>query len=109
MNGMNSGENKDLRKYERLPFREHVLIDGSKRCTTTDISEGGLFVSAIQYFEEKSVVEVSIPFGGTTVKVKGQVQFYQSGIGIGIRFIDLTDTQRSQIRGLLNSLKARTA
>jgi hypothetical protein len=101
---MNIQDSKDLRKYKRLQFREHILVDGSKRCTSTDISEGGIFVSAIQYFEENSIVEISIPFNEATIHVKGQVQFYQAGIGIGIRFIELSDKQRAQIHELLKGL-----
>lgn len=106
---MNTRANEELRKYRRFPFREHILIDGSKRCISTDISEGGLFVSGIQHFEEKSIVEMVIPFKEGHIEVKGQVQFYQAGIGIGINFIELTDRQRAKIHELINSLAEKPA
>jgi hypothetical protein len=101
---MNSADKEDPRKSKRFPFRQEIIIDGSRRCTCMDISEGGLFVSAIQYFEEKSIVDMSVPFNGEKIRLKGQVQFYQPGIGIGINFIELSDEQRAKIRELITSL-----
>ena len=92
------------RAYERYPFREDILIDGTKLCSSTDISEGGLFVSAIQHFEENDVIEVTIPFRGAKIIVKALVKYYQFGIGMGIMFIDLSEQQKAQIKELLASL-----
>ena len=57
----------ELRKFKRYPFREHILIDRVKRVTCTDISEDGLYVSAIQYFEENSFIHVTIPIMGKEI------------------------------------------
>ena len=92
------------RGYKRYPFREHILIDGTKLCTTTDICEGGLFVSAIQYFDENSVIEVTIPFRGAKLMFKAVVKYYQYGIGMGIMFIDLSEDQKAQIKEIIASI-----
>jgi len=97
-------ERTERRKHKRLPFREDILVDGTKLCTSTDISEGGLFVSAIQYFEEGNVVEVTIPLGEEKITVKAQVKYCQPGIGVGIVFIELNDEQRTKIRELVESI-----
>jgi hypothetical protein len=96
------------RQHRRLSFREDVLVDGTRLCTSTDISEGGLFVSAIQFFEEGSIVEVTIPFGQERITVKAQVKYCQTGIGIGIMFIDLDDEQKAKLKRLVASI-AKTA
>ena len=91
------------REYPRLPFREHILVDGLHFCTSTDISEGGMFISAIQYFEEGSVVELSIPVREGKIEVKAQVKYAQAGIGAGVMFLDLTDEEAAGIRELTKS------
>ena len=83
-------DEEDRRKDQRIPFREHILIDGIRPTTSIDISEGGIYLSSIQYFEENSVVTITIPFQGEILEVKGKIQFYQPGIGLGIMFINLT-------------------
>ena len=94
----------DLRETKRYPFREHILIDGSKTCTSTDISKGGIYVSAIQYFPEHSILELAIPYNGKTISLKGKVQYYQAGIGLGIQFIELTDEQKAIIEEIVDHI-----
>jgi hypothetical protein len=96
---------KEQRKYDRFPFREDILIDGTKMCTSMDICEGGLYVSAIQVFEKNSIVDLAIPFKGAKVALKAQVQYCQPGIGMGIQFIDMSDNQKAAIRELIDGIK----
>ena len=95
----------ERRKYKRFPFREDILIDGTKRCTCSDISELGLYISTIQTFEESSIIDITIPFKGKTLTLKAQVQYCQPGIGIGVMFIDITDEQKAIIKGIIESIK----
>ncbi|MDH4233419.1 MAG: PilZ domain-containing protein [Nitrospirota bacterium] len=94
----------ERREYKRYPFVAHVLIDGMKLCPSSDISEGGLFVSAIQHFQENDIVDVTIPHKEKTVMLKARVRYYQFGIGMGLMFSDLNDTQRAQITELIESI-----
>ena len=104
---MNPEDFKTQRKHKRVPFREDMLIDGQKSCSSTDISEGGLFVSAIQYFEQGDVIEVSIPIKGEKITVKAQVKYCQQGIGMGIMFVDLNDEQKAKLRELIESIAGK--
>jgi hypothetical protein len=96
---------KEQRKYDRFPFREDILIDGTKMCTSMDICEGGLYVSAIQVFERNSIVDLAIPFKGVKLMLKAQVQYCQPGIGMGIRFVDMSENQKAAIRELIEVIK----
>ena len=100
-----ASDQKERRRHERYPFMEEIIIDGTKRCTCTDISEFGLYVSTIQSFEEKGTIDVTIPFQGNNVTIKAQVQYYQPGIGIGIMFVDLTDEQKTIIKDIIANIK----
>lgn len=98
-------DQKERRKHERYPFREEILIDGTKRCTCSDISEFGLYISTIQSFEEKGIIDVTIPVKGKDLTVKARVQYHQPGIGMGIMFVDLTEGQKEIIKDIIEKIK----
>ena len=104
---MDSNGNQDRRKHIRFPFREDILIDGTRMCTCSDISEGGLYVSAIQHFEEKGIIEVSIPFRDNKITVKAQVQYCEPGIGMGIMFVEVNEDQRALLNELIESISGQ--
>jgi hypothetical protein len=85
-----------------------VFVDGSMRCRSSDISEGGIYISAIQAFEEGVLLDVIIPFRGDEVRVRGEVRHYQHGIGVGIMFVDLTDSQKEKIREIVDAMSKET-
>lgn len=101
---MSDQEETERRKHGRVPFIGDILVDGSSLCTSTDISEGGLFFSAMHYFEDGKVVEVLIPLREGKITVKAQVKYSQQGIGAGVMFIDLNDEQRARIKELVESI-----
>jgi PilZ domain len=104
---MEEPETEEKRKGDRFPFIEDVVVDGSRRCTSSDISEGGLYISAIQAFEENSVIDVTIPFMGEKMLFKAEVKHCQPGIGLGIMFIDVTAEQKEKINRLIETLGKR--
>ena len=101
---MNNEDKKDRRKYERFPFREDIQIDGTRMCTSMDISEIGLYISAMQSYEINSVIDVTIPFKGGKLTVKAQVRHCQPGIGMGVILVDLNAEQRANIKELIESI-----
>lgn len=92
------------RKHPRFPFIEDVLVDGTQRCTTSDISEGGLYISAMQAFEEGNVIEVTLLLKGEKITAKANVRHCQPGIGLGIMFIGLSDDQKVKIKEFIENL-----
>jgi CheY-like chemotaxis protein len=98
---------KERRKYKRIPFREDILIDGMMHATLIDISEGGLFVCAVQPFSIDTVLELSIPLKGKMLTVKARVQYYESGIGMGLIFINLNEEQKADVRRLIESITTK--
>jgi PilZ domain len=102
---MGTGEQ---RKHERVPFIADVVLDGSRQCTSSDISEGGIYISAVQSFEEGAVMDVTIPFRGESLRVRGEVRYFQHGIGVGIMFVDLDDGQKEKIRGMIEEIAKGT-
>ena len=101
---MGNLDTRQHRKYERFPFREDVVIDGTNMCSSMDICEGGLYISVIQNFEKNSIINVIIPFKGEKLTVQAKVQYCQPGIGVGIMFVDLHDEQKVMIKELIASI-----
>jgi hypothetical protein len=101
---MNNPDKEDRRKHYRFPFRKEILIDGTGMCTSMDISEGGLYVSTIQFYKQNSVIDITIPFQGEKLTVKGQVTYCHPGIGMGIKFIELNDEQRKIINAIIDRI-----
>jgi len=80
------------------------MIDGAKLCSSMDISEGGLYISTMQYFEENSIIDITIPLKEAELTVKAQVKYSHPGMGMGIMFIDLNDEQRAKIKKLIEGI-----
>jgi CheY-like chemotaxis protein len=106
---MNNEDKKEQRKYERFLFREDILIDGTRMCTSMDISEIGLYISAMQYYENNSVIDITIPFKGGKLTVKAQVRHCQPGIGMGVMFVDLNAEHRAKIKELIEGITKKPA
>jgi CheY-like chemotaxis protein len=106
---MDNEDKKEHRKYERFLFREDILIDGSRMCTSMDISEIGLYISSMQQYENNSVIDITIPFKGGKLTVKAQVRHCQPGIGMGVMFVDLNAEQRANLKELIESITKKPA
>jgi hypothetical protein len=106
---MKNYDGEERRMSRRFPFREDILIDGAKQCTCNDISEDGIFISAIQIFDEGEMIEVTIPFGEERITVKGQIKYCQQGIGMGVMFHDLNDEHKVKIKTLVDRISANSS
>ncbi|MGZ4159086.1 MAG: PilZ domain-containing protein, partial [Bacteroidia bacterium] len=80
---MHDEKKQEHRKHQRIPLREEFLVDIRKDFKCVDISEGGLYFSTGNIFEENSFFDVTIPFQNKKVKVKAQIRHFQPGIGVG--------------------------
>ena len=94
----------EKRKYQRFPFVADVVLDGCRQCTSSDISEGGIYVSDILAFEEGVAMDVAIPFRGEELRVKGQVRHCQHGVGVGVMFVDLNDAQKEKLSRMVTAV-----
>jgi CheY-like chemotaxis protein len=96
---------EEHRSSVRLPFIEGILINDSNEGNSHDISEGGMFICIEHSYEANSVIDVTIPI---QLKIKGVVKHHQTGIGIGIQFIDLDNNQKLLIRHVIESLQDKS-
>ena len=96
----------NLRKHKRVKFKQKVLVDNQIMVEALDISDGGLFLHTGRSFDDGSIVEVGIPTkpGNFDFKVLAKVQHNHRGIGMGMQFVDLDDSQKAELEKLIDSL-----
>jgi hypothetical protein len=101
------GQYREQRKHKRFLFRADMVVEGTNTCSSMDISESGVYLSTIQYFEENHLVNISIPLDRENLAIKGEVKYCQPGIGMGVMFVGLSDEQRVKIRELVKRLEGK--
>ncbi|MFA4919049.1 MAG: response regulator [Thermodesulfovibrionales bacterium] len=106
---MNDKDKRERRKCDRHHFRGDIVIDDTVKCTTSDISQDGLYVCMMQPLEKNKMIRVTIPFKGNKIIVKAQVRSSDPSIGMGIVFIDLNAEQRGKIKELIESITKKPA
>jgi CheY-like chemotaxis protein len=106
---MDNTAKKEHRKRERIPYSEELLISYmmTVKVKAIDISKGGLYVHTGQTLEAGTTVEVLLPFKKGKLKVKAKIRHTQEGVGMGLSFIELDDTQSAQIMELIEATRKK--
>jgi c-di-GMP-binding flagellar brake protein YcgR len=81
----------------QVPLRGH----------TSDISWGGLYVEMTFTQPVSTRVDITLWVGETKICAKGVVVSNHPGFGNGVKFTELADGDREQLKRLLNSLGLR--
>lgn len=101
---MDVEERQEQRRQQRIPITQKLLVDIRKDFQCIDISEGGLYFSTGNIFAENSFFDVTIPYKNQKVTVKAQIRHFQPGVGVGIEFIDVSDSQRAIIKEIIQGI-----
>lgn len=98
----------ERRNEKRFEVCLDAVWDGSGHLPAriTDLSEGGCFVDTTGevFIGELLTFKVEVP-GGAWLELRGEVAHQQQTVGFGLRFTDLTDEQREQLRSFIDYLK----
>lgn len=92
------------RKEERVLIRKDVIVNGILKAMALDISEGGMYICTQAEFIPGAVLELSFDVDDVPVKAKARVRHTQQGVGIGVKFIDLSQEDSVKIKRLLKTL-----
>ena len=95
------------RRKKRITIVGDVIVDGNIKAKALDFSEGGIYVFIRDRFKKDDVVEVSLPFKETAIKLKAVVKHVEEGVGVGLRFFDLDNKQKTQISEFLDYFYSR--
>ena len=91
------------RKHKRVSFTVDVLINNAVLVKGIDISKSGLYVHTGRSFPAGNVVDVTLPINARKINVKAKVQHNQSGIGMGLKFVNLHEKQAEVINQFIES------
>lgn len=92
---------KEQREKKRVLIQESVLINGIIRANALDISEEGMYISTQAEFVSGAVLELSFRLKDKDLRLKAIVQHIQPGIGMGLRFLNLSPQTYSVIRSFV--------
>ncbi len=90
-------ENRYLRKT-RVGYGEQILINESEAAKGVDVSEGGMFFLSGRPFQNGDRVSVQFPVSGTSIAADAVVQYLISGVGAGVRFMNIREKDLALIR-----------
>jgi len=105
------------RVHERLPTHLHVEMvaeDGSTKTTgpSMNLSEGGIFLATASLLEVGTQLQLYLGSAERTVELQGVIAWTRSEAteegppGMGVRFTEMDNAQRSQIEHILDSKRA---
>lgn len=92
---------KEQREKKRVLIQESVLINGIIKANALDISEEGMYISTQAEFVSGAVLELSFRLKDKDLRLKALVQHIQPGIGMGVRFLNLSPETYSVIRSFV--------
>ncbi len=106
---MVKSEPVDQRVTERYPCGGGVSIwqAGAKhflRGTVVDLSLGGCYVEMMTPLKVQDLVVLTLNINGTEVRMAAEVRTSHPGMGMGLKFKDLTETDRTRVRDLVFKL-----
>ena len=95
----------NARKFARFVVKRDILINGSIKGKALDISETGMLIHSHIPFPTGSnlVIEFSLRDADPLLRLTAQVQHIKTGVGIGVRFQDVSAADLVRIRTFVNN------
>jgi hypothetical protein len=107
LNETQEPEPDDRRRYDRSRLIVDVFFDGTDAtgvASTKDISIGGFYMNTQASLPEGAALLVRIPLtDGKQVVANAEVVYNNPGRGVGLRFQNLTDENRTLIESELGN------
>lgn len=98
----------EKRTAKRVGYLCEVQCEGadSRRFQTriSDLSTDGAFVDSITIYPGGSLMKLKFTIRSTEIHVTAQVRYCMPQIGMGVRFVDLTPSDRAVIAELVAEL-----
>jgi hypothetical protein len=96
-----AGSNR--RQHPRAPLNAECQVEGVSAAVdlrVSSISEGGAFITNLTMIPAGAPLEVlfKLPGRARPLKLRGLLAYVDTGIGSGVRFVELPDEERSAIR-----------
>ena len=98
---------EERRRFDRARLIVDVFFDGHDStgvASTKDISLGGLYMNTKADVSEGEHLMVRIPFGERQLVCTAEVVYRNPGLGLGVRFLDLSDDSRAMLNEELSDV-----
>ena len=101
----------EKRHHERVPAMLEVVWEGASglnHARLSDLSLGGCYLDTIGEATVGETInfKVRIP-AGHWLPLRGEIIYCQRGVGLGVRFPDLTEGYRKLLSQLIDDLRAK--
>lgn len=98
---------EEKRKHGRLPLVIETSWEGSgitSPARTTDISATGCFIDTLGQAQVGDTVNLKLTLrDGENIRVEGEVMYQLPRVGFGVRFTNITDSDRLRLESILNT------
>jgi len=91
-----SGEMREREK--RALIEKDVIINGIIKAQALDISIDGMYIYTQANFIPGAIFEISFKIKEATVKAMARVQHSQPNVGIGVKFVELSEDDAIKIK-----------
>ncbi len=91
-------DQEERRRYDRSRLIVDVFFNGQDStavASTKDISLGGLYMNTRASVPEGETLMIRIPIGKHEIVCSAEVVYRNPGLGLGVRFIDLSEEARA--------------
>ena len=91
-------DHEERRRHDRSRLIIDVFFAGEDAtgvASTKDISLGGLYMNTRAQVPEGQTLMIRIPMGTQEIVCSAEVVYRNPGLGLGVRFIDLSDEARA--------------
>lgn len=99
--------NEERRHIRRVPLLVDVLCQGATgnyEARTSDLSVGGCFIDTISQVNVGETIKFKIRLpAGDWLDVQGTVVYEYPGVGFGVSFTQLLDSDRRQLEWLVDA------
>lgn len=92
---------EERRRHDRSRLIVDVFFNGQDAtgvASTKDISLGGLYMNTHAEVPDGETLMIRIPLGDEQVVCSAEVVYRNPGLGLGVRFIDLSDEARAVLQ-----------
>ena len=91
----------ERRIEKRVPFIKEIEVVGigTRRCS--DLSIGGMYLETVAIFPVGTVLDLRFKLqdeSEDSIQVQARVSYVHSGMGLGLRFINLSPTDNEKIQ-----------
>lgn len=94
------------RQYLRVRYHREVAVEASAPVLGASISEGGMFIYTMAPFQSGHDVMMNFPLLESPLAISGTIRHYQSGIGMGLMFLNPTENQVLSLRRFVDAALA---